>query len=63
MSCPKITISFKVNELDLYDKVKNSSCSPATYIKDLLIKHFKELEAKESEVPKQSRNFIDDFDL
>lgn len=36
----KITISFRDTEADLYQKIKNSSCCPTVYVKDILIRHF-----------------------
>ena len=62
MAYPKITISFKESESQLYDRVKNCSCSPSVYIKDVLIKHFAELDAKENPSGKRCKA-IDNFNI
>lgn len=36
----KITVSFKETEVELYRKIKDSSCCPSMYVKDILMKYF-----------------------
>ena len=65
MAVSKITISFKSSETELYDKIRNSSCSPAVYIKDVMIRHFEELESGKKTISKLTveKNYIDEFTL
>lgn len=62
----RITISFKDSEEELYKKVCASSCSPTAFIKDVLIKYFKDLETQENqnEMKQQPRrSFIDNIEI
>ena len=55
----KITVSFKDSEMELYERLKKSSCSPAVYIKDLLIKHFEELDSPKT----NSSSILDSLEI
>ena len=63
MAVPAVRVTFKQTELDLYRKIKGYS-SPAAFLKDCAIEHFKNQESKKPEPQLvQPKPFFDELDI